>query len=388
MAGTVQLDRYKLFYDGVCNAVANVDIIANTTILFEDLGYDGPFKKSQIWHDKAPLSIGTRGDDHYFGDFVNWVLLALVRAEAMNITQETAYQFPKTQVFGKEYENMFIDALSAVGNYAELYERNYGKLLPRHPMNQLNHGDTGMMFSYPLGDTKIPFDLDEELIPKPTPNGTLEAIYNLGRLRCGIVVGDDHSLPKGFAMLNTTSVSEEWFGFHVELCRGLDAALFSRNSGSLEIVPFDTYEEAFVGLSQDTVDVIAGAPFNLANDVKEPTTSVGFAFGPIHFYGDGIQLAVATREDDVQFNDFIRWMVFATINAEEEGITSGNAFEMPVIDLFGSQYQQAFRDIIGTIGNYGEIYNRTLQAYLPRSGRNRLNTQNTAELFPFWEFNA
>ena len=58
---------------------------------------------------------------------------------------------------------------------------------------------------------------------------------------------------------------------------------------------------------------------------------------------------------------------------------------MPVVDLFGSLYRQAFRDTIITIGNYGELYDRNLEAYFPRSGRNMLSAGDTPQLLPFAE---
>ena len=47
---------------------------------------------------------------------------------------------------------------------------------------------------------------------------------------------------------------------------------------------------------------------------------------------------------------------------------------MPVVSLFGEERKQMFRDAVYAVGNYGEIYNRTLESIIPREGRNLLNT--------------
>ena len=176
-------------------------------------------------------------------------------------------------------------------------------------------------------------------------------------------------------------------GMDVDLCRGVGAALLSQKSEKLAIVVFNTIEEGFLGLSTDEVDILAGAQFSLENNVKEPTTGQGFSFGPIYYHGDdGQALALATRESDDQWSDFVRWITFATIYAEERDINATSALEMPVVELFGSQYKQAFRDTIIAIGNYGQMYDRNLEATYPRSaGRNMLSAGDTPQFLPFAE---
>jgi general L-amino acid transport system substrate-binding protein len=81
---------------------------------------------------------------------------------------------------------------------------------------------------------------------------------------------------------------------------------------------------------------------------------------------------VAPLGDDQWFN-VIKWVVFATIEAEEQGITSDNVEEMvgsenPVIArLLGSDGDLGLGleadwvvTTIGAVGNYGEIYDRNL----------------------------
>ena len=45
---------------------------------------------------------------------------------------------------------------------------------------------------------------------------------------------------------------------------------------------------------------------------------------------------------------------------------AANVQMMPVVDFFGPSYKQAFRHLILSVGNYGELYNHsTMQDYIP-----------------------
>lgn len=90
---------------------------------------------------------------------------------------------------------------------------------------------------------------------------------------------------------------------------------------------------------------------------------------------------MATRQDDHQWSSFVYWLVSATFHAEENGIDQGSSNEMPVTNLFGPNLSRMFRDAILAVGNYGEIYNRTLEAIVPRSGRNLLNVNPVGPQF-------
>jgi general L-amino acid transport system substrate-binding protein len=102
-------------------------------------------------------------------------------------------------------------------------------------------------------------------------------------------------------------------------------------------------------------------------------------------------LAPFMRNDDAQFFDAVRWTIFALINAEELGITQANVDRMRMSDNL--EIRRFFAappagvtsvgrawtyDIIKSVGNYGEIYDRHLgtqsRAKLAR-GMNRLWTE-------------
>ncbi|UEM19222.1 amino acid ABC transporter substrate-binding protein [Skermanella mucosa] len=86
-------------------------------------------------------------------------------------------------------------------------------------------------------------------------------------------------------------------------------------------------------------------------------------------------LGPAVRHGDDEFYDIVKWTVYATIEAEEKGVNSGNVDEMlksqdPTIQrLLGSNpgVGQALGldekwayNVIKTVGNYGEIFERNV----------------------------
>jgi general L-amino acid transport system substrate-binding protein len=108
------------------------------------------------------------------------------------------------------------------------------------------------------------------------------------------------------------------------------------------------------------------------------------------------------RENDSQFADIVNWSVFATFQAEEYGITSENIDEMMGSDdvniqrflgLTENGYGDSLgipnsfaADIIRTVGNYAEIYERNVVPIgIPREGTlNDLWTRGGLLYSPAW----
>mmetsp|Transcript_3166 Transcript_3166/g.4553 ORF Transcript_3166/g.4553 Transcript_3166/m.4553 type:complete len:120 (-) Transcript_3166:1788-2147(-) len=85
-------------------------------------------------------------------------------------------------------------------------------------------------------------------------------------------------------------------------------------------------------------------------------------------------IAMVTREDDAQFSDFVFWTVAATIIAEDQLITQTMSGDMIEVSGFGPKYKDMHRHAIAAVGNYAEIYNRSVEKIIQRQGRNLLNT--------------
>lgn len=100
-----------------------------------------------------------------------------------------------------------------------------------------------------------------------------------------------------------------------------------------------------------------------------------------------------TRQDDSQWSSVVQWIVIATFYAEEKGISSDVSYEMPLVNLLGPykghggdqskdrDFSRMLRDAV-LLGNYGELYERNLEDFIPRSGRNKLNNQDPPG--PLW----
>lgn len=74
-------------------------------------------------------------------------------------------------------------------------------------------------------------------------------------------------------------------------------------------------------------------------------------------------------------------VVSALFYAEERDITHATANEMPVVNMFGTLFKRMFRDAIFAVGNYGELYGRSMEAFLSRNNTpNMLNLDSDPQL--------
>ena len=57
------------------------------------------------------------------------------------------------------------------------------------------------------------------------------------------------------------------------------------------------------------------------------------------------------------------------------------ANHMPVVNRFGSSYKRMLRDAVFEVGNYAEVYERSVEPVVPREGGpNMLNTDAGPQL--------
>ena len=86
--------------------------------------------------------------------------------------------------------------------------------------------------------------------------------------------------------------------------------------------------------------------------------------------------ALITRQDDAEWSTFCKWIVMAMYYANEESINSYTAHEkLPLVELFGQQYNTLLRHAVAAVGSIGDVYRRNFGIeVLPRvATRNDLN---------------
>jgi general L-amino acid transport system substrate-binding protein len=119
---------------------------------------------------KEPLGPVVRDDDQHWASLVRWVLYALIEAEERGITRATAARaVPEAIARGSSDARARTDwqytwrelglrpdwasqAVGAVGNYGEMFERNVGAASPLRLERGLNRlwSDGGLMYAPPL----------------------------------------------------------------------------------------------------------------------------------------------------------------------------------------------------------------------------------------------
>jgi len=113
---------------------------------------------------KEPLGPVTMNNDSQWFDVVKWVTFGLIQAEEFEITQANVEQVAQTTTnkdirsflgvegdFGPQLgieRDFMLQAIKAVGNYGEIYDRNIGDGIPRG-LNRL-WTDGGLMYSPPF----------------------------------------------------------------------------------------------------------------------------------------------------------------------------------------------------------------------------------------------
>lgn len=100
-------------------------------------------------HVEGQHCLATTEDDHLWSSFVYWITAAVFDAEEVGITQGMSNNMPDVFIFGGDFLLMFQDAILAVGNYQELYEKNLGRIIPRSGRNLLNGNVGPQLFAMP-----------------------------------------------------------------------------------------------------------------------------------------------------------------------------------------------------------------------------------------------
>ena len=255
---------------GTCNVVGgeSPDLVQMNAVAE---GFVGDYAVSEFAFSSEPLAWVSMQGDPRFSDIINWVVMAILTAEEEGVTMETASALGTYGGLGTEYETMFIDAVAAVGNYKEIYERSVEAYVPRGGLNAYNFGGSGLIYSLPFGA--------ETTGSAPAEGSTIDLIKTRGVLNCGI-----REQP-GLDEINEETMM--WEGFDVDFCRALSAALFNGDKTKVAFIHLDSTER-FGALADGTVDVLSRkTTATLSRDMMESSTGVGFSFSSPNFY-DGM----------------------------------------------------------------------------------------------------
>ena len=176
------------------------------------------------------------------------------------------------------------------------------------------------------------------------------------------------------------------------------ADYFHSNNMSYEAVTIETNDEARQNYIEGRCDVYTTDASGLA------ATRSTFSNPDDHVILPEIiskePLGPATRHGDDQWSDIVTWVLNATVTAEEKGVTSANVDDMmmsndpEVLRLLGKEGNQGKElglstdwayNIIKSVGNYGEIFERNIGVNTPiglERGLNALWTDGGLQYSP------
>lgn len=310
---------------------------------------------------KEPLGIVTRSNDRVFSDIINWVIQVLLFGEEQGITKDATLCQNYTKLSFLVSDLDLMNAVYCVGNYEEIFDGEHDN----RGMNKINNG-TGMLYSIPFGD------LDKSITVRQKMNKMSEIRSN-GILSCGVY------RPSG---LERSVVDDRVLDMGVEYCSTLAAALFNGDPKKVVIVKYEESElSSYIALANGEIDVLVGATVQRKYDFSRSSSLVGFHFSTPYYYGDEAAsddvsfYSIATREGDALFASFVNCIVLATIYDQENMLQREKSGEMPLVSVFGGDFNWALRDAIAYSGSYDQIYTKFFGKNVTEAlrGRNTLS---------------
>ena len=177
------------------------------------------------------------------------------------------------------------------------------------------------------------------------------------------------------------------------------ADYFHANGMEYEAVTIETNDEARQNYIEGRCDVYTTDASGLASTRSTFTDPENHVILPEIISKE--PLGPATRHGDDQWSDIVTWVLNATVTAEEKGVTSENVDDMranskdpEVLRLLGVEGNQGAElglsgnwayDIIKSVGNYGEIFERNIGVNTPiglERGLNALWTDGGLQYSP------
>ncbi|MCT7964315.1 transporter substrate-binding domain-containing protein [Laspinema sp. D1] len=271
--GAVSINRGVL-----SNRIPTLSNPGNHVILEENLG-------------KEPLGLIVPENESEWADVVRWAVNAPIQAEFFGINSQNVNEFLDGNSDIKRFlgvegnlgaslgvsNNFALKIIQQIGNYEEIYNRNFDETaLPRN-LNELMFVEPGGLVYYP------PFSgSDRVTVPLIDNNdrNVLQEVLDRGFVRVG-VRNDAQGL--GFADENGNLS-----GFDVDLGRAVAAAVFG-DPNAVEFVIQTSGAQRFSDVANGIVDVTSrNATHNLRRDAL-----LGVDYAPINFY-DGQYVVTPT----------------------------------------------------------------------------------------------
>ena len=385
------VDRFDgvLLENGGCNVIADgiSHIAESLDSATGGRGDEFPFGTSNLFTTE-PLAIVARYEDMRWINFIETMLQGLLEAESRGITSGDVFgpsEIPAVPYFDPMFPKQLLSpVIGSIGNFGEITQVAE---LPRVGLNRLarprdnncQNGDHGLIHGLPFGRPLSPdsFDLFND--------SYVDDLTQKARFRCGILEDDNPG--------------EDSALFHIELCKAISAVLYDGSIDQFDVVSFAPLRPTAgnVSLSNNSTKEWHDRLVNLEADIVLGVGSNGlpllgqtlpklFLSRPYLFKQSSEPVVFATGGLNYQgyaWFVLVQWILNSMILAEENLISQTNIDAVPNdVLLFGPKLDEKFHTIIETVGNYGEVYDRTVQS--PRSGCNRLNSApHGPQQFPF-----
>lgn len=132
-------------------------------------------------------------------------------------------------------------------------------------------------------------------------------------------------------------------------------------------------------------NILAGEQFDLSHEVLLPKKFAGSYQVGTEVLSKEL-IAMATRDGDAKFSDFVNWMVQALLSAEEIKLTKAtmeiSPEDMETTVVFGTRYETMFQDALAvTGGDHGFLYKKHHENLVPRSSTNQISLGDTPGMY-------
>ena len=162
------------------------------------------------------------------------------------------------------------------------------------------------------------------------------------------------------------------------ICVDTGAPFYTSLTGAISetvIVPKQSLAESYRGLQDGECNVVvSGSMAEISSFEAQRNGYDGLLVRHPNIELYNYPVSLVTAESDPLWSSYVHWIANSLIMAEEDGFDQERADFMPSVEIFGPEYSRAFEGAVAAVGSYKEIFERSLEEHLPRSGPNLLNS--------------